>query len=246
MYSLCPLLLVVDDDPSLLHPLQVNLEADGFEVLTAVTAAEALESLQRRLPDLAIVDLLLPDLHGFELCKKMKSYFDVPIIVLSAVGTEESIIAGLNLYAEDYIVKPFSYRELLARIGRVLKRTQHVRPPELVVIDERLRIDFLKHTTYVEEREVRLTPTESRLLSALARHPNRVVTSEALLQAAWPEDPVDLNRLWVNIERLRAKVERNPRTPQRIVTERGVGYKLCVLASPVSGSEQGALGAPSL
>lgn len=225
-----PLLLVIDDDPTIVHSLQLNLEADGFDVLTATTGAEANGWLQRKLPDLIIVDLLLPDTHGFELCKKIKSYLDVPIIMLTAVGTEDSMVSGIDLYAEDYIVKPFSYRELLARINRVLKRTQHVVPrEEVLVVDENLHVNFARHSVQLGSKEVRLTPTESRLLAILARNTNRVVSRDTLMDQVWPDGEGDLNRLWVSIERLRAKIEANPQKPQRIVTERGVGYKLRTL-----------------
>lgn len=223
-----PLLLLVDDDPTILRSLQVNLEADGFDVLTAANGAEALAWLERKLPDLMVVDLLLPDTHGFELCKKVKSYIDVPIIMLTAVGTEDSMVNGLQLYAEDYIVKPFSYRELLARITRVLKRTQDLLPKEQVmVVDDDLHIDFARHTVRLGSQAVHLSPIESRLLTILARNANRVVSSDVLMDQVWPDGEGDLNRLWVNIERLRAKIEADPRRPQRLVTQRGAGYRLC-------------------
>lgn len=223
-----PLLLLVDDDPTILRSLQVNLEADGFDVLTAANGAEALAWLERKLPDLMVVDLLLPDTHGFELCKKVKSYIDVPIIMLTAVGTEDSMVNGLQLYAEDYIVKPFSYRELLARITRVLKRTQDLLPKEQVmVVDDDLHIDFARHTVRLGSQEVHLSPIESRLLTILARNVDRVVSSDVLMDQVWPDGEGDLNRLWVNIERLRAKIEADPRRPQRLVTQRGAGYRLC-------------------
>src|SRR3989338_6861969 len=125
-----PGVLIVDDDVTILRSLQVNLEADGFDVYTATTGSEALERLQQKLPDLVLVDLLLPDMHGFELCRRIKRFLDLPIIMLTGVGTEDSVVEGLDLYAEDYVVKPFGYRELLARISRVLKRTEKVRPQE--------------------------------------------------------------------------------------------------------------------
>lgn len=222
-----PLLLIVDDDPTIVRSLQVNLEADGFDVLTASTGARALEWLERKVPDLMVVDLLLPDMHGFELCQKVKSYLDIPIIMLTAVGKEDSMVQGLDLYAEDYVVKPFSYRELLARINRVLKRTQDALPKEqTVAVDDDVHINFAKHTVRLGFKEIRLTPIESRLLATLARKPNRVVSSELLMDEVWPDGEGDPNRLWVNIERLRTKIEDDPRKPQRLITERGVGYRL--------------------
>ncbi|MCL4367676.1 MAG: response regulator transcription factor [Actinobacteria bacterium] len=222
-----PLLLVVDDDPTILRSLQVNLEADGFDIMTASTAREALEKTQQKLPDLAIVDLLLPDMHGFQLCQELKRYLDLPVVLLTAVDTEESVTDGLDLYAEDYVVKPFSYRQLLARINRVLKRTRHLLPEsQIVVIDKELSIDFARHVAVLNGVEIRLTPVESRLLSALARNLNRVVRDEMLLDEGWPDGEGDPCRLWVNVRRLRLKLEANPDEPKRLITARQQGYKL--------------------
>jgi DNA-binding response OmpR family regulator len=221
-----PVLLLVDDDPTIIRSLQVNLEADGFDVLPAYNAQEALRLLERKLPDLAVVDLLLPDMHGFELCRKIKNYLDLPIIMLTAVGAEDSVVNGLEFYAEDYVVKPFSYRELLARINRVLKRTQRVLPPQQVVVDQHLRLDFARHVALVGAQQVHLTPVETRLLAVLARNANQVVPTEKLLEEVWPDGEGDPSRLWVNIRRLRNKLETDPSRPQRLVTERRIGYKL--------------------
>lgn len=228
-----PLLLVVDDDPTITRSLKVNLEADGFDVVTAATGREALDLMERKLPDLLIVDLILPDMHGFDLSKKVKSYLDVPIIMLTAVDSENSKVSGLGAYAEDYIVKPFSYRELLARIGRVLKRAQHLLPKEQVmVVDRDLSLNFARHVALLHNREIPLTPVESRILSVLAINANRVVTRERLMDAAWPDGEGDPNRLWVNISRLRNKLEDGSSQPKRLVTERGLGYKLQVYEEP--------------
>ncbi|MEE8473071.1 MAG: response regulator transcription factor [Dehalococcoidia bacterium] len=222
-----PTLLIVDDDPTITRSLRVNLEADGFEILTAASGQEALDLMEQKIPDLVIVDLLLPDMHGFELCKKLKSYMDVPIIMLTGVGSESSITSGLDFYAEDYVVKPFSYRELLARIGRVLKRTQRLLPKEQVlVVDKGMSIDFARHLALLKKGEVGLTPVESRILSILAINANKVVRSERLIDEAWPDGEGDPNRLWVNIRRLRNKLEDDPSHPKRLITERGMGYRL--------------------
>lgn len=224
-----PTLLIVDDDLTLIRSLQVNLEADGFDVITAGTGKDALEQMKRRLPDMAVVDLLLPDMHGFELCRRIKNYMDVPIIMLTGVDSEDSIVNGLELYAEDYVVKPFSYRELLARINRVLKRTIHLLPEEKVlVLNDEFKVDFAKHCVQIGPREVRLTPIETRILSILARNPDRVVSTEGLMDEAWPDGEGEPSRLWVNIGRLRNKIEPDPDQPRYIVTERGVGYRLAI------------------
>lgn len=224
-----PVILVVDDDPTILRSLQLNFEGDGFEVMTASCGREALEKVKTKLPDLAIVDLLLPDTHGFELCRKIKSFLDLPIIMLTAVDTEDSIVQGLSLYAEDYIVKPFSYRQVLARLQRVLKRTQQVLPQEQVLIlDNEMCIDFGHHTATINSKEVGLTPCETRILSILARHPNTVISSQALIDEVWPDGEGDEARLWVNIRRLRRKLETDPDKPARLITRRRLGYKLVV------------------
>jgi len=224
-----PTLLIVDDDLTLIRSLQVNLEADGFDVITSGTGKDALDQMKRRLPDMAVVDLLLPDMHGFELCRRIKNYLDVPIIMLTGVDSEDSIVNGLELYAEDYVVKPFSYRELLARINRVLKRTAHLLPEEKVlVLNDEFKVDFTKHCVQIGSREVRLTPIETRILAILARNPDRVVSTEGLMDEAWPDGEGEPSRLWVNIGRLRNKIEPDPDQPRYIVTERGVGYRLAI------------------
>lgn len=227
-----PKIIVIDDDPSIIRSLRVNLEADGFDVFTAANGKEALNQLEKRLPDLALVDLMLPDMHGFELSKKIKAYLDIPIIMLTAIDTEDSIISGLELYAEDYIVKPFSYRELLARINRVLKRTQNVKPQEqVIVLSKTLSIDFASHSLITNGEEKRLTPIESRLLTILVRNANHVVTNERLMDEAWPDGEGDSSRLWVNMSRLRDKLETLSGNQNYLVTERNTGYKLSI-ASP--------------
>lgn len=239
-----PIVLVVDDDLAVLRSLQLNLEGDGFEVITAATGRDALEKLKDKLPDMAIVDLLLPDMHGFELCRKIKSFLDLPLIMLTAVDTEDSIVQGLSLYAEDYIVKPFSYRQLLARVHRVLKRTQQVLPQEQVLIlDKDMCIDFGHHTANVNSKEVGLTPCETRILSILARHPNTVISSQVLIDEVWPDGEGDEARLWVNIRRLRRKLETDPDKPTRLMTRRKLGYKLVVARPPAPAVSQ--VGSPA-
>lgn len=227
-----PKLLVIDDDPSIIRSLRINLEADGFDVFTAVNGKEALNQIEKKLPDLALVDLMLPDIHGFELSKKIKAYLDIPIIMLTAIDTEDSIISGLELYAEDYIVKPFSYRELLARINRVLKRTQNVKPQEQVIIlDGNLSIDFTRHSLITDREEKRLTPIESRLLAILVTNANQVVTNERLMDEVWPDGEGDASRLWVNMSRLRGKLEALSANQNLLVTERNIGYKLSLASA---------------
>lgn len=222
-----PILLIVDDDPHILRFLQMNLERDGFEVRVAQSGTEALQQLRQKLPDLAIVDLLLPDMHGFELSRKIKSYLDIPIVMLTAVATEESAVSGLQEYAEDYIVKPFRYRELLARVNRVLTRTKHLLPPkDLQIMSGDLRLDFALHVALLDNIEVPLTPTECRLLACLARNHNRVVSRDKLIDEVWPEGEGDPLRLKVAIHRLRSKLEKDPQNPRYLLTHGRRGYML--------------------
>ena len=224
-----PLILVIDDDPVITRTLMLNLQADGYDVITAASGSEALRALALRLPDLAVVDLMLPDMHGFELSRKIKTYNDIPIVMLTAVGTEESIVAGLEQFAEDYIVKPFSYKQLLARVTRVLRRTRGVKPEhDLVKIADGVEVDFARHSVTVNGCEAKLTPTESRVLACLVRHPNQSVSNEILLEEIWQDGDGDEGRLWVLIKRLREKLEPNPRVPCVLVNERGVGYRLVI------------------
>ncbi len=224
-----PLILVVDDDPIITRTLAMDLDADGFEVITAASAGEALRCLERRLPDLSIVDLMLPDMHGFELARRIKSYNDVPIVMLTAISTEESIVTGLTQYAEDYVVKPFSYQQLLARISRVLKRTSAAKPAgDVVELSSEVTINFARHVVSVNGCESRLTPTESRALACLTRHANQVVSDDALMDEVWEDREGDETRLRVLIKRLRQKIEPEPSTPRILVNERGEGYRLLI------------------
>ena len=222
-----PQILVVDDDPILSRTLQLNLERDGFHVDVASDGQEALKSLERRIPDLMLVDLLLPDMHGFELSRRVKQYLDVPIVMVTAVGAEDSVVKGIESYAEDYVVKPFNYRELLARVNRVLKRTRNVLPEgQIIKLGPGLVIDFARHVVAINGQDLRLTPTEERLLAALARNLNRVVPKDSLIDETWPDGDGDSPRLWVNIQRIRRKMEPQPDVPKYLVTEANVGYKL--------------------
>lgn len=225
-----PVLLIVDDDPHILRFLQMNLERDGFEVRVAQSGTEALQQLQQHIPDLAIVDLLLPDIHGFELSRKIKSHLDIPIVMLTAVATEESTVVGLQEYAEDYIVKPFRYRELLARINRVLERTKHLLPPrDLQIVPGKVSLDFARRMLLLEGKEVVLTPTECRLLACLAQNRNKIVSRDRLMDSVWPDGEGDPLRLKVAIHRLRGKLEKEPRNPQYLLSRGRQGY---ILAAP--------------
>lgn len=229
MIARFPLLLIVDDDPSLCRTLGANLRADGYEVMVAGSARQALSLLKKGLPNLAIVDLILPDMHGFELCRRIKKTVDLPVIMLTGVDVEDSRVDGLDLYAEDYVVKPFSYRELAARISRVLKRTNDLLPKDHILeLSSEVTLNLSRRLAAVRGQEVRLTPVECRLLQSLARRRNRLVSTAVLIDEVWTDGEGDESRVWVNIRRMRDKLERDPNKPRHIVTERGLGYKLVI------------------
>ena len=224
-----PTILVVDDDPYILRLVRQALEIEGFEVSTAVTGQQALNKLTRELPNLAIVDLKLPDIDGFEVCRRIQQYAIVPVIMLTGNDDEETIVDSLDRYAEDYIVKPFNNRELAARVRRVLRRfgdVQTTGSSAEVVVDDNLKINFGQHWADVGGKRQELTPTESKLLHMLIRHAGQVLTTDSLLARVWsPEEDVYVEGLRVHVRRLREKIEPDASKPTYILTERGVGYR---------------------
>ena len=237
-------ILIVDDDAMAREILKRILEHAGYEVMTAGSGPEALRKLHEGIPHLVVVDLMMPEMDGFELCRRIKSHLDVPIVILSAVAAVESKVEGLQMYAEDYIVKPFEKEELVARVQRVLRRygeSAGVEQPE-VVIDQELQINFVQHWARVKGQQVTLTPTESKLLFLLVRNAGRVVTNETLLAKAWAGDEEAYEEgLRVHISRLRSKIESNPSKPVYIQTKRGVGYRFSAKVNYPAGQEPMAL-----
>ena len=237
-------ILIVDDDAMAREILKRILEHAGYEVMTAGSGPEALRKLHEGIPHLVVVDLMMPEMDGFELCRRIKSHLDVPIVILSAVAAIESKVEGLQMYAEDYIVKPFEKEELVARVQRVLRRygeSAGVEQPE-VVIDQELQINFVQHWARVKGQQVTLTPTESKLLFLLVRNAGRVVTNETLLAKAWAGDEEAYEEgLRVHISRLRSKIESNPSKPVYIQTKRGVGYRFSAKVDYPAGQEPMAL-----
>ncbi len=224
-----PTILVVDDDPHILRLVRQSLEVEGFDVSTAVTGQQALSKITRELPSLAIVDLKLPDIDGFEVCRRIQQYAIIPVIMLTGVDNAETIVDGLDRYAEDYIVKPFNARELAARVRRVLRRFGDVQTTSAsaeIVVDALLKINFGQHWADISGSHQELTPTESKLLHMLVRHAGQVLTTDSLLARVWsPEEEVYVEGLRVHIRRLREKIELEPSKPVYILTERGVGYR---------------------
>ncbi|MCD4801712.1 MAG: response regulator transcription factor [Anaerolineales bacterium] len=221
-------ILVVDDEKRMVRFIQLNLEQDGFQVLTAYNGAEALEQVRTQLPDLILLDIMMPDISGFEVLKRIREVNSVPVIMLTAKGEEDDRIQGLELGADDYITKPFSPREMVSRIRAVLRRTRSFKEDQvdLIKVDDRLTIDFSRREVWVEDKIVDLRPTEYRLLYHLVKNAGWVNTHEQLLSKVWGfeyQDEPHYVRLYVNY--LRKKLEKDPSNPQYILTERGVGYR---------------------
>lgn len=220
--------LVVDDEPRMTRFIRLNLEHDGFLVSEAASGTEALEELRDQLPDLVLLDVLMPDIDGFETLSLIREISNVPVIMLTARGDEDDRVRGLELGADDYITKPFSPRELVSRVRAVLRRTETPSPATHapIEVDDRLKIDFGRREVWVEGKLVKLRPTEFKLLYHLVQNAGWVVPHDQLLAKVWGyeyRDETHYLRLYVNY--LRQKLEKDPSDPQYILTERGVGYR---------------------
>ena len=222
-----PRILIVDDDPNLLVLLADQLRADGFDAVTARDGVEALRRLQSSWPDLLIIDMMMPRMDGLSLAREIKSRADLPIIVLSAIDAGDSKADLLEEVAEDYVTKPYHYPELRARINRILRRLGDKVPRQSLVLGPSLTLDLHRREATVAGTVVQLTPTESRLLYALAANLGQTVTTEALLSRGWADtEDADPSYVWVTMRRLRQKVEVDPNRPIHLETVRGVGYRL--------------------
>jgi two-component system, OmpR family, KDP operon response regulator KdpE len=218
--------LVCDDEPQILRALRVVLREAGFEVMPAETAEQALDRAAVEPPDAAIVDLVLPDGDGIEVCKALREWSRMPIILLSAVGDEEEKVRALEAGADDYVVKPFAPRELVARLQANLRRTGEDEAGEPTIVAEGLEIDLAAHTVRRDGADVHLTPIEFGLLRALARQRGRLMTHRALLVEVWgPAYADDTQVLRTHIANLRRKIEPPGEPPRYIRTDPGVGYR---------------------
>ncbi len=223
-----PQILIVDDDPVLIRFLRANLEARDCEVLTAIGGAEALNLVERELPDLIILDIMMPEMDGFEICQRLREWSQIPILMLSARGEIKDKARCLNLGADDYITKPFGISELLARVRAVLRRTEAlsttVTPPFFTSGD--LEINFVQRRVIVAGNEVRLTPTEYNLLQEFVLNADKVLTHTYLLNKIWGPDYIQEKAyLRVFVGRLRNKIESDRVNPSYILTVSGVGYQ---------------------
>ena len=221
-----PAVLLVDDDLTLLSAVSRRMARAGYEVRTATSGSAALKLLDGSWPAIMIVDLMMPGMDGFELCRRVKQIADLPIIVLSAVDASEAKVSALELYAEDYVTKPFDPDELVARVQRVLRRAA-VGSPQISLDGGDVEVDLASRRLTTPAGTHQLTPTEARLLQVLAAAVDRVVPTDELLNRVWTNaDGADPSYLWVTVRRLRRKLEANPDQPRYLLTERGIGYRL--------------------
>jgi two-component system KDP operon response regulator KdpE len=221
-------ILVVDDEDRMVRFIRLNLEHDGFRVTEAFRGAQAIDRLRTAMPDLVILDVMLPDIDGFEVLRTIREISGVPVIMLTAKGEEDDRVRGLELGADDYVTKPFSPRELVSRVRAVLRRAESATPSThgLIEVDDRLKLDFDRHEIWLEGKLVGLRPTEYRLLHYLVQNAGWVVSHDQILTNVWGyeyRDQPHYVRLYINY--LREKLEKDPANPQYILTERGVGYR---------------------
>lgn len=234
-------ILVVDDEPRMIRFIRLNLEHDGYEVHEAKNGEEALEELRDIMPDVILLDVMMPGIDGFETLEMVREISNVPVIMLTAKGDVDDRVKGLELGADDYISKPFSPAELSSRVKAVIRRTEM--PGETVhepiEVDDRLKLDFDRREVRVEGEKVKLRPTEYRLLYHLVKNAGWVVPHEQLLAKVWGyeyRDETHYLRLYINY--LRKKLEEDPSNPKYILTERGVGYRFIDFRREQEGEEE--------
>jgi two-component system KDP operon response regulator KdpE len=219
-------ILVVDDEERMARFIRLNLEQDGFQVVEAYRGMQALQQYRDSLPDLVLLDVMMPDIDGFEVLSMLRDISNVPVIMLTAKGEEDDRVRGLELGADDYVTKPFSPRELVSRVRAVLRRTDSssTDSPDVIEVDEHLKLDFSKREIWLDGELVKLRPTEYRLLYHLVKNAGWVLTYDQILSRVWGYEYRDEShyvRLYINY--LRQKIEKDPSNPIYILTERGVG-----------------------
>jgi two-component system KDP operon response regulator KdpE len=228
-------ILVVDDEPEILRALRSGLVAQGYDVATAATGDDALRQATSAVPDLVILDLMMPgDIGGLDVCRRLREWTQVPILILSALGQERQKVAALDLGADDYLTKPFGMDELTARVRAALRRyhggrgsgQRSLSGPPPVFTSGGLTVDYGRRIVLKDEQELRLTPLEYDILRFLTQNADRVVTHRQLLAGVWGAEYAEETQLLrVHVGHLRQKIEDNPARPRRIVTEPGVGYR---------------------
>lgn len=226
-------ILTADDDPQLLRLIARNLQFEGYEVLTASDGRQALEQIERNTLDLVLLDVMMPHMDGFTVTQRVREFSSVPIIIITARGQDQDKVRGLDLGADDYLTKPFSVDELLARVRAVLRRSNFAINEQSAMrnvfsIGE-LNIDYAQHIVTLNGKEISLTPIEYRILAYLAQNAGRVVTQDLLLEHVWGSEYIgESHMLQVNVNRLRRKIEPDPAHPRYILTKVGVGYQLAI------------------
>lgn len=222
-------ILVVDDEPRYVRLMEANLTTEGYQALKAYDGQSAVEMVAEKQPDLVLLDVMMPGLNGFSACERIREFSNVPIIMVTAKGEEQDRVRGLDVGADDYIVKPFSATELLARVRAVLRRAQVSGNTfqQATFNHGNLKIDLARAEVFKDDKMVFLSATEYRLLLQFVHSLGSILTSEDLLVNVWgPEYREDKEILWVSISRLRQKLEEDPRNPQHIVTRSGMGYTM--------------------
>jgi two-component system OmpR family response regulator len=224
-------ILVVEDDLNLLATLRYNLRKEGYDVVTAADGAEALEAARREKPALVILDVMLPKLSGLEVCRILRGEMPVPILMLTAKADETDKIIGLGIGADDYMTKPFSVRELLARIAAMLRRVKMMQQPaddkDTVLKYQGIEIDQASHTVKIRGKAVDLNPKEFDLLTLFVKNKGQVLSREQILEKVWGYDYAgDTRTVDVHVRWLREKIEEDPQKPQLLLTVRGSGYKM--------------------
>ncbi len=225
-------ILTADDDPQLLRLIARNLELEDYQVLVASDGQQALEQIEQHVPDLVLLDVMMPRMDGFTVCQRVREFSAVPIIIVTARGQDQDKVRGLDLGADDYLTKPFSIEELLARVRAVLRRAHFTASEQAYAMHTTttigdLTIEYAQHLVRMGAREIELTPTEYRILAYLAQNSGRVMTQDLLLERIWGTEYVgEGHMLQVNINRLRHKIEPDPMHPRYILTKVGIGYLL--------------------
>jgi DNA-binding response OmpR family regulator len=228
-------ILVVDDEDRYVRLMEANLVSEGYEVIKANNGQTAVDTVGAQRPDLVLLDVMMPGLNGFEACERIREFSSVPIIMVTAKGDEQDRVKGLDYGADDYIVKPYSATELLARVRAVLRRSQFSKDnfKQTDFHHRDLRVDFARAEVYKGETMVFLSATEYRLLLQFAHNVGRVVSSDELLENVWgTEYREDKEILWVSISRLRQKLETDHKNPQHILTRPGLGYVMPIANNP--------------
>jgi DNA-binding response OmpR family regulator len=220
-------ILVIEDDQEIVNLLTMVLKHEGYEILLAPDGVEGLKLLQNEHPHLVLLDVMLPRMNGWETCRRIREFSDAPIIMLTAMGTDQDKVRGLDLGADDYVTKPFSMAELTARVRAALRRNKYtLADNETMRIDERLVLDRSRRLVLVDDQRVELSPTEFRIMNCFVDNAGRILTHQSLLTQVWGWEYADeTDYLKVYIHHLRKKIEKDPSQPKYILTERGLGYR---------------------